>query len=54
MRGCVIACSVAAMEFLKSNPLDPVARDVLEAACGVGVVITREQIVEKVGIKYSI
>ncbi len=38
----------AAMEFLKSNPVDPVNRDAFEAFCGVGVVITQDQIAEKV------
>lgn len=36
------------MEFLKSNPVDPIDRSALEAFCGVGVVITLEQITEKV------
>ena len=37
------------MDYLKCNPVDPVAMDAFEEACGVGVVITREQITEKVG-----
>ena len=38
----------AAMEFLKANPVDPVATDAFEEFCGVGVVITEEQIIAKV------
>lgn len=35
---------LAAMDYLLSNPLEPVDVKKLEAACGVGVVITPDQI----------
>lgn len=44
---CLSLCA-AAMDFYKATPVDPVDRTALEAACGVGVVITEEQIAEKV------
>lgn len=40
---------IAAMEFLKSHPVDHIDVNAFEASCGVGVVITREEIAEKVG-----
>ena len=36
----------AALEYLLSNPVDPVDRAQFEESCGVGVVITEEQIKE--------
>lgn len=36
------------MEFLKCHPVDPVDMAAFEASSGVGVVITLEQIAEKV------
>ena len=38
----------AALEFLKSHPVDPVDVAAFELDCGVGVVITPEQITEQV------
>jgi glutaminyl-tRNA synthetase len=38
----------AALEFLKSHPLDPIDVAAFELDCGVGVVITPEQITEQV------
>ncbi len=40
---------LASMEFMKSNPVEPLNKESFEASCGVGVVITRDQIAEKVG-----
>lgn len=42
---------VAAMEYCKANPVDPINTAVFEVSCGVGVVITEEQITEKVRAK---
>lgn len=39
---------LAAMDYCKSHPVDPIEMNAFEASCGVGVVITREQIAEKV------
>lgn len=36
------------MGYSKANPVDPIDRSAFEAFCGVGVVITEEQIAEKV------
>ena len=36
------------MDFMKSNPVDPLNKAAFEESCGVGVVITREQIADKV------
>ena len=45
----VIICnSVAAFEYLKSHPLDPVDQSEFSEACGVGVVVTKEEIVQVV------
>lgn len=44
---CVSAIS-AALEFLKSHPVDPIDVAAFELDCGVGVVITPEQITEQV------
>ena len=38
----------AALEFLKSHPVDPVDVAAFELDCGVGVVITPEQITQQV------
>ena len=38
----------AAMEYLKSHPLDPIDTAAFEQHCGVGVVISQEEITEKV------
>nr|XP_006822206.1 PREDICTED: glutamine--tRNA ligase [Saccoglossus kowalevskii] len=38
----------AAFDYFKSNPLDPIDISAFEAACGVGVVVTPEQIEEVV------
>lgn len=40
--------STAALEFLKSHPVDPIDVAAFELDCGVGVVITPEQITEQV------
>ena len=39
------------MEYCKANPVGPIDRTAFEAFCGVGVVITEEQIREKVKFK---
>ena len=44
----IVSVCIAAMDYYKATPVDPVDRTALEAACGVGVVITEEQITEKV------
>ena len=36
------------MDYFKANPVDSINTNAFEASCGVGVVITREQIAEKV------
>jgi len=36
------------MEFLKSHPVDPIEVASFEASCGVGVVVTKEEIADKV------
>ena len=38
----------AALEFLKSHPVDPIDVAAFELDCGVGVVITPDQIVQQV------
>ena len=38
----------AALEFLKSHPVDPVDAAAFELSCGVGVIITPEQITQQV------
>ena len=46
---CANSCvSVAALEFLKSHPVDPIDVAAFELDCGVGVVITPDQITEQV------
>ncbi len=45
---CWYIMSVAALDFFKSTPVDPVDVGAFETACGVGVVITPEQISEQV------
>lgn len=46
---CANSCvSVAALEFLKSHPMDPIDVAAFELDCGVGVVITPDQITEQV------
>lgn len=42
------ALSAAALEFVKNNPEDPINQKEFEEACGVGVVITPEQVEEAV------
>lgn len=39
----------AAFDYLKSHPVDPINRFEFEATCGVGVVVTREDIVTAIG-----
>ena len=39
---------IAAFDYLKNNPLEPVDIAKLDEACGVGVVVTRDQILEEV------
>ena len=49
----MFVCSVpfsAAMEFLKSHPVDPIDVAAFEEDCGVGVVITLDQITHQVQI----
>lgn len=41
-------CPVAALEFVKSHPEDPLNVKAFEEACGVGVVVTPEQVEEAV------
>lgn len=41
-------CSKAALEFVKSHPEDPLNVKAFEEACGVGVVVTPEQVEEAV------
>lgn len=36
----------AAFEYLKSNPVDPIDIASFEGFCGVGIVVTREEIVD--------
>lgn len=54
MRVCtVIECQwskffIAALDYFKSNPGDMVDKVALETHCGVGVVITPEEIAEEV------
>ena len=43
---CLPPLPTAALEYLLSNPVDPVDRAQFEESCGVGVVITEEQIKE--------
>ena len=43
----------AAFDYLKNNPLEPVDIAKLDEACGVGVVVTRDQILEEVKISFS-
>lgn len=43
--------SAAALEFLKNNPEDPINQKEFEEACGVGVVITPEQVEEAVSAR---
>lgn len=38
----------AALDFLKSHPVDPINTATFELDCGVGVVITAEQITQQV------
>ena len=42
----------AALEFLKSHPMDPIDTAAFELDCGVGVVITADQIIQQVYIQY--
>ena len=50
----IIAFSLtAAFDYLKNNPLDPVDIAKLDEACGVGVVVTRDQILEEVKISFN-
>lgn len=39
---------LAALEFLKSRPQDPISQSEFDEACGVGIVITPEQIEDAV------
>ena len=46
---CFLSLSFpAAFDYLKNNPLEPVDIAKLNEACGVGVVVTRDQILEEV------
>ncbi|KAM8863049.1 glutamine--tRNA ligase [Spinachia spinachia] len=52
---CIVLCKIctelqlaAALEFVKSHPEDPIDQTAFEQACGVGVVVTPEQIEEAV------
>lgn len=38
----------AAFDYLKTHPEDPVNKAELEKACGVGVVVTREEIEQRI------
>ena len=40
----------AALDFFKSHPSDPVDAKAFELACGIGVVITPEQIEDAVSL----
>ena len=42
---------LAALEYLKAKPVDPVEMKDFEHACGVGVKITPDQIEECVSVK---
>lgn len=44
----------AALEYLKTNPVDPIDTAAFEQACGVGVVISQEEIVGHVSIDHLI
>lgn len=41
----------AALDFVKSHPQDPINQEEFEAACGVGVVITPEQVEDAVSVR---
>lgn len=43
---------VAALDFVKGHPQDPINQKEFEAACGVGVVITPEQIEDAVSAQF--
>ena len=45
---CLFVCLPAAFAYLKSHPSGPVDRERLEQSCGIGVVITEEQIKQEV------
>ena len=47
-----VCCILAALDYFKSYPVDPVDVAAFEAFCGVGVVITPEQIAEKASAFY--
>lgn len=40
----------AALEYVRSHPLDPIDTEDFERECGVGVVVTPEQIEEAVSL----
>lgn len=44
----------AALEYVRSHPLDPINTMVFEQECGVGVVVTPEQIEEAVSLSPGI
>lgn len=53
MLACYLNCfflpsPAAALEFVKNNPEDPINQKEFEEACGVGVVLTPEQVEEAV------
>lgn len=43
-----LSCFTAALEFVKGHPEDPLDVKAFEEACGVGVVVTPEQVEEAV------
>ena len=48
MLSLFVSAISAALEFLKSHPVDPIDVAAFELDCGVGVVITPDQITEQV------
>lgn len=49
-----LLCLAAALEFVKSHPQDPINQKEFEEACGIGVVITPEQIEDAVSARAPI
>ena len=47
---CIFFFFSAALDFFKSHPSDPVDAKAFELACGIGVVITPEQIEDAVSL----
>lgn len=41
-------CFVAAFEYLKTHPVDPIDQSEFSEACGVGVVVLKEEVVQVV------